>query len=515
MRKLSSVFALFFLVSCLTTQAQGVRIGALPGPPSSDAGLEIDFNDKGLLLPRLSTAQRNLISGPNDGLVIFNTTTECAELYVNNGWVTMACACSQAPNAPTNIQFPSPLPCVGDTAVAVVVSPVSGANGYQWTVPSGLSIRSGQGSDTLLVDITGPVNGNVQVSAQNGCGFSSPYLQVWSIQAPDAGFTTNPGVVSVNNAATFNPNSSGQHQWTFNSGTPGSSVASNPSVTWSQTGTYTVIHQITDANGCSNSDTVALTVSNCITGGNATFNYTGSIQNWNVPAGVCQVTFDVRGAQGGDGSAGSGGLGARIVGTVAVNPGQTFQLLVGQKGQNNPSSGSHNGQSTGGGGGSYVVGNGQPVVVAGGGGGGGGISGGLNASTSPNGVNGSGPGGASGGTNGNGGSNNGGMNSGRGGGGFSGNGLAPPGDSAVGGPGQSFTNGGAGGSNGAHAGAGGFGGGGGGGNYGGGGGGGYSGGGGGSSNGYGGGGGGSFNSGSNPSNTAGFQSGNGQILVTW
>jgi hypothetical protein len=495
--------------------AQGVLISDSPGQVSPDAGLEVNFNDKGLLLPRLTLAQRNAIPAPNAGLVIFNTSSGCAEVYTGSGWSAMACECLAPPPAPVQVSGPQSTPCIGDTGVVFTVSAVAGANSYNWVLPSGMILSSGQGSQTITAQITGTVGSDIEVAAVNGCGSSSPFNYSYPIQAPDASFTTQPSNVATNQAAQFIPAESGTHSWSFASGNPASSSSASPSVTWSSAGTYTVIHTLTSAAGCVSSDTVAVPVSNCVTGGSATFSFTGNIVTWTVPANVCNVTIDVRGAQGGMGNAGAGGLGARMTGEFSVTPGDVYQILVGSQGLNNTSSGGHSGNSTGGGGGSFVALNGQPVIVAGGGGGGGAVSGGLSASITQNGVNGSGSGGASGGTAGNGGSNNGGMNSGRGGGGFSGNGLAPPGDSAVGGPGFSFTNGGAGGSNGAHAGGGGFGGGGGGGNYGGGGGGGYSGGGGGSSNGFGGGGGGSFNSGSNQSNTAAFQSGNGQVIISW
>ena len=98
----------------------------------------------------------------------------------------------------------------------------------------------------------------------------------------------------------------------------------------------------------------------------ATFDYTGSLQTFTVPAGVISVTIDARGAQGGSVTttcAATGGLGARMVGDVAVTPGETLSILVGQQGLTN-------GSDAGGGGGTYVVRAGNvPLVVAGGGGG--------------------------------------------------------------------------------------------------------------------------------------------------
>lgn len=428
MKNLLNLFIVTFFTATLSFSQ--VTVGT-NNPPDPSAVLDIQSSSKGFLLPRLTTAQRNAIVSPAISLSIYNTTTNCYQIYFPlSGWRDVACDCQNSPSS-------------------------------AFTFPNSIS----QG-------------------------------------APAAFVATTPGMT---------------YSWTFQSGTPATSTQQTENVTWAVAGSYTVSLTVTDNNGCSSTTTQTITVVNCpIPGGNSTtFNYTGNIQTWTVPPGICDFIVDARGAQGANGSNGTGGRGARIVGTFSAVPGTVIQILVGQQGQTATVSGGHIGNSPGGGGGSFVVDNGQPLAVAGGGGAGGAVSAGLDASVTTTGVTGSGPGGNGGGTGGNGGQANGGFNSGQGGGGLLTNGGAPSGDSAIGGPGFAFVNGGAGGSNGAHAGGGGYGGGGGGGNYGGGGGGGYSGGGGGSSNGYGGGGGGSFNGGTSQTNTPGFQTGNGQVIITW
>ncbi len=119
-----------------------------------------------------------------------------------------------------------------------------------------------------------------------------------------------------------------------------------------------------------------------------TFNYTGGEQTWTVPAGITQVVIEVWGAMGGGSlcSGGppddDGGLGGYSRGTLAVTPGETLYIYVGEKGNyGNPvSAGGWNG---GGGGGHYGGGGGggtdvrqggnschDRVIVAGAGGGG-------------------------------------------------------------------------------------------------------------------------------------------------
>ncbi len=99
-----------------------------------------------------------------------------------------------------------------------------------------------------------------------------------------------------------------------------------------------------------------------------TYSYTGALQTYTVPSGVTSISIETRGGQGGD-AANGGGLGAIMIGTFAVTPGQVLDLLVGGEGVVNVTSGNQGGS---GGGGSFVVdqGTGSAMLVAGGGGGG-------------------------------------------------------------------------------------------------------------------------------------------------
>src|SRR5687768_13317270 len=68
-----------------------------------------------------------------------------------------------------------------------------------------------------------------------------------------------------------------------------------------------------------------------------TFSFTGGTQTFVVPSCVTTITFDARGASGGDGgkysssssSITTGGKGGRVVGTLSVTPGQTLYVYVG------------------------------------------------------------------------------------------------------------------------------------------------------------------------------------------
>lgn len=78
----------YVLTGMLESMAQGVVIGGQPGSPN--ALLEIVSPDKGLLIPRMSSAQRNAISSPANGLLVYDTDRH--SFYSCNGrtgWVEM------------------------------------------------------------------------------------------------------------------------------------------------------------------------------------------------------------------------------------------------------------------------------------------------------------------------------------------------------------------------------------------------------------------------------------------
>lgn len=80
--------------------------------------------------------------------------------------------------------------------------------------------------------------------------------------------------------------------------------------------------------------------------GIATFNYTGSMQSWSVPAGISTLKLDVWGAQGGGSS---GGLGGFASGELSVTSGDSLYVYVGGAGKDGPASQNVTGGWNGGG----------------------------------------------------------------------------------------------------------------------------------------------------------------------
>ncbi len=87
----------------------------------------------------------------------------------------------------------------GSLGVTYSTPIVPGVSTYNWTVPSGASIASGQGTNSISVDYTSFTNGQVCVSATNGCGTSaSRCIVVKGAPSTPASITANPATWCAN-----------------------------------------------------------------------------------------------------------------------------------------------------------------------------------------------------------------------------------------------------------------------------------------------------------------------------
>lgn len=100
------------------------------------------------------------------------------------------------PAQPGSISGTSTL-CGGATGRVYSVGLVSGASSYNWTVPSGSSIVSGQGTNQISVD-WGNTSGNLSVVAVNGCGTSLARTQAITLN-PSTQTTASISTNAVNN----------------------------------------------------------------------------------------------------------------------------------------------------------------------------------------------------------------------------------------------------------------------------------------------------------------------------
>jgi len=137
-----------------------------------------------------------IVSGSNT-----NTITVDFSPTASNGNITVqgtnACGTGSvsAPFAVTMNLLPSPAGtitgltsvCVGQTSVLYSVPPITGATAYSWTVPSGATIVSGQGTQSIIVDYSASAtSGSITVSGTNLCGSGpSSSISITVGQVPD------------------------------------------------------------------------------------------------------------------------------------------------------------------------------------------------------------------------------------------------------------------------------------------------------------------------------------------
>ena len=76
--------AALLLAAAPAALAQGVRIGTA-GTPDASAALDVSGTDKGLLVPRMTQAQRTAISNPATGLLVFQTNGTQPGFWYNAG----------------------------------------------------------------------------------------------------------------------------------------------------------------------------------------------------------------------------------------------------------------------------------------------------------------------------------------------------------------------------------------------------------------------------------------------
>ena len=79
-------FILFTLLLTVSVFSQ-VAVNSDGTSPDNSAMLDVKSTEKGMLVPRMTTTQRDAIASPATGLVIFNTSTNAFEYFSNNAWL--------------------------------------------------------------------------------------------------------------------------------------------------------------------------------------------------------------------------------------------------------------------------------------------------------------------------------------------------------------------------------------------------------------------------------------------
>ncbi len=158
MKKLRALFLALAMIATYSISAQ-VSINNDGSAPDASAGLDIKFTDKGFLPPRMTLTEREAISSPATGLMVYNTTTNKPNYFNGTEWIAFDGSSAAVPS-------------IGDYFLGGVVfyldgsggglicavSDQDGGSGIQWyngtytvTGATGTAIGTGQSNTTAII----------------------------------------------------------------------------------------------------------------------------------------------------------------------------------------------------------------------------------------------------------------------------------------------------------------------------------------------------------------------------
>jgi hypothetical protein len=154
------LFIIIALLAVVIINAQSVGIGT--NSPGSSAMLDVSSTTKGLLVPRMTSAQRSAIVSPANGLMVYDITTNSFWYYNNSAWTNLVAG---GGNSFT-------LPYSNTVALTTTAFKIKNDEHYnaiegESTYGTGVSGKSGQGPG-----VTGTSNSNsgIEGSSTSGSG---------------------------------------------------------------------------------------------------------------------------------------------------------------------------------------------------------------------------------------------------------------------------------------------------------------------------------------------------------
>ncbi|MEI6900431.1 MAG: T9SS type A sorting domain-containing protein, partial [Bacteroidota bacterium] len=254
-------------IKVLMSQVLAISVSATPNPVCSGSSTQLSATANGGAQPYTYSWTSNPpgftsnIASPTATPTV-NTWYKCTvhdnvnTIVKDSVFVTLA----TTPATPGTING-NTTPCQAGSGTYSVAS-VLNATTYTWTVPSGASISSGQGTTSIMVTF-GVTPGNITVTAGNACGTSSASsLAVTLLPLPSPpGNITGPNSVCDNTTQTYGvPAVSGiTNNWTVPAGASITSGQGTPTITvlW---GVNSGDVSVTAQNSCGYSSATTLNV---------------------------------------------------------------------------------------------------------------------------------------------------------------------------------------------------------------------------------------------------------------
>lgn len=171
-----STFLCLFVISNIFAQN---NMGIGTQNPASSAMLEIASNDKGLLVPRLTSQQRISISSPATGLLVYDTDFNEFWYFDGTQWVSISSSGSQGPTGPT-----------GPNGIGGADGPTGATGPTGPTGNDGNAGPTGPAGENGLAGPTGPTGPTGSGASVQIHSFTFP-TQSSSDPVPVQDFTTN------------------------------------------------------------------------------------------------------------------------------------------------------------------------------------------------------------------------------------------------------------------------------------------------------------------------------------
>ncbi len=147
MKKLTlSLLAVFLLINFYAQVAVNTDGSAADG----SAMLDVTSTDAGILIPRMTSTQRDNIASPATGLLVYVSTDNHFYFYSGSAWIRINTLKADNPTEPVPIKFQGEI---------LYVHPSDNSNGIAWgtisTTTGATSYTDGQNNTTILAALGG------------------------------------------------------------------------------------------------------------------------------------------------------------------------------------------------------------------------------------------------------------------------------------------------------------------------------------------------------------------------
>ena len=191
---------MLIIVTGNKVNAQSMGISSSAITPDVSSILEMRTSTKGLLMPRLTTTERDAIASPATGLIIYNTTASKFNFYNGSTWITMFSGSSVV----NSVTGTSNRITIGGTAADPTVDISSGYVGQSSITTLG-TIGSGVWNGTTIgigYGGTGATTQQAAINALTGTQSSGTFLR-------SNGTNASLSAIQVSDVPTLNQNTTG------------------------------------------------------------------------------------------------------------------------------------------------------------------------------------------------------------------------------------------------------------------------------------------------------------------